>query len=326
MIGQPILWATPWAFALLPIPLLARWLLRMPAQTEARLVVPDSLVMSTLAGEHETARGRRALAVSLVGWAAWLLLVAALAGPQNLQPASGLPLSGRDIVLAIDFSGSMERKDFFLDNKEARRLDAVKQVGAELLQQRRGDRIGLVVFADSPFIVAMPTFDLDAVATALRDVDIGMVGRSTAIGEGLGLSIKLLNRSQAKSRLVILLSDGTNTAGSVTAESAAGMASRMGVKVHTISLGTDLDERSSSGQGGPKTASALLREIASAGGGEAFRVRSVEDLRAVVGSLNKLEPNEVGNAAVTVPRDLWHFPATLAVLMSVLGHGLGRRL
>lgn len=322
---QPVLWATPWLFALLPLPFLARWILRAPLRSEAQLLVPDSLV-SFAPGNARASGKRRELATGLCGWLAWLLLVGALAGPQTLQPSKGLPLSGRDIVLAIDFSGSMERQDFYLDNRQARRLDAVKQVGAELLEQRRGDRIGLVVFADAPYVAATPTFDLDAVETALRNTDIGMVGRSTAIGEGLGLSVKLLAGSTATNRLVILLSDGTNTAGAVTAESAAKMAAQMGVKIHTISLGTDLDERASSGRGGSKTASALLQEIATAGGGKAFRVRSVEDLRAVVEALSKLEPNEVGQMAVTVPKDLWPYPAMLALLMSVLGHGLGRWL
>lgn len=319
MIGESLLWASPWAFLLAPLPLAARYFLKARERQSARLVVPDSLVGVAYGGASADTEARRSLGISILAWTTWLSLIAAFAGPQTLQPAKGLPMSGRDIILAIDFSGSMERTDFYVDGKEARRLDAVKQVGSELLHLRRGDRVGLVVFADAPFVAAMPTFDLDAVEKALRNTEIGMVGRSTAIGEGLGLSIKILEKSKAESRLVILLSDGTNTAGAVSAESAAGMAGQLGIKVHTISLGTDLDERASSGQPGKKSAAQLLEEVAKAGSGEAFRVKSIEDLRAVVNSLNKLEPNTIGTAAVTVPMDLWPFPAVLALALCIFG-------
>jgi Ca-activated chloride channel family protein len=326
MIGGSFLWATPWAFLLLPVPLLAHALLKTRHRQTLRLTVPDSLVAESSSREHNRSRARRSLAVSLLAWATWFSLVVALAGPQTLQPAKGLPLSGRDIIIAIDFSGSMERTDFYIDGKEARRLDAVKQVGAELLRLRQGDRVGLVVFADAPFVAAMPTFDLDAVESALLSTEIGMVGRSTAIGEGLGLSIKILDKSPAKSRLVILLSDGTNTAGAVSAESAAGMAAQLGVKVHTISLGTDQDERASSDRPGVKSAAALLKEVAMAGGGEAFQVKSFEDLQAVADALNRLEPNPIGSASITIPKDLWPYPAGLVLLLCVCGFILERRI
>ena len=316
--------ASPWALLAIPLPLLAARLLKARRHQARTLTVPSSVVFDNIDGVQTGILGdERRLAAIL--WAVWLLGVLALAGPQLIQPVAALPVSGRDIILALDLSGSMERKDFSLDGTSTRRIEVVKEIGAKFLRGRSGDRVGLVMFADEPFLAAAPTFDLSAVETALRNVEIGMVGRSTAIGDGLGLSLKILRRSQARSRVVILLSDGANTAGATSAESAARLAKTLGIKVHTIMLGTDLDENVSSATIAPKRDAITLADIAKASGGESFMIETNDDLRKLATSLDKLETSSVASPSVLVQHNLWPYPAGLALLLCLVGLFAARR-
>ncbi len=303
--------AWPLAFALLPLPLLARWLLPARSVATGAVVVPESLAGRLTDGEAAAARaGRLRLALAALVWG---LTVLAIAGPQRLLPASALPASAREIVLVIDLSGSMEQRDFMLDGKPARRIDAVKAVARSFVARRAGDRVGLVLFADEAEVAAVPTFDLAAVDDALDGATIGILGRSTAIGDGLGLAVKRLKDSPSPSRVVILLSDGTATAGAVGPRAAAELARSVGVKVHTIALGTDEELAGSSGAAS-LVDTATLKAIAEIGGGQAFRVRSTEDLVAVTQAIDGLEAGNTEAPPVAVAEPLWTWPAGAALL------------
>jgi Ca-activated chloride channel family protein len=316
--------ASPWAFVAIPLPLVAAWLLKVRREQTRALRVPSSVVFEDLGGVQTGMLGDiRNFTVVL--WAVWLLGVLALAGPQIVRPTAALPISGRDIVLALDLSGSMERKDFSFDGTSTRRMEVVKEIGATFLRGRSGDRVGLVMFADEPFLAAAPTFDLSAVETALRNVEIGTVGRSTAIGDGLGLSLKILQRSPAVSKVVILLSDGANTAGNVSPESAAQLAKKLGIKVHTIMLGTDTEENVSSAMITPKRDAVTLADIAKASGGESFLIKTNDDLHKLAASLDRLEVSTVAAPAVLVPHNLWPYPAGLALALCLTGFFAARR-
>ncbi|TGN31871.1 VWA domain-containing protein, partial [Paracoccus liaowanqingii] len=168
---------------------------------------------------------------------AWVLLVLALAGPRIERQADVIPASGRDIVLALDLSGSMEQQDFILDGQPVSRLDAVKQTARAFVAGRTGDRIGLVIFGGRAYVAAPLTYDMGAVVQAIDEAQIGISGRGTAIADGLGLAIRRLDGSEAPSRVVVLLSDGVDTSGSVPAIEAARLAAAHGLRVHTIALG-----------------------------------------------------------------------------------------
>jgi Ca-activated chloride channel family protein len=313
--------ATPLALLALPLPLLARRLLARRAGEAAALRVPASLV-GLGDGAVPSAAGGSAARLALA-WLAWIALVVAAAGPQSVLRDALQPMSGREIMLALDFSGSMEAKDFVLDGTPVRRIDAVKAVASEFLQRRSGDRVGLVAFAEEAQLAAVPTFDLAAVAEILGEIEIGALGRSTAIGDGLGLSLKRLKESTSPSRVVVLLSDGTNTAGAVGAEAAAKLAETMGVRVHTIALGSDTTLEGELQGASIRVDEAALSDIAKASGGSAFQVKSTDDLRQVTAAIDALEPIAFPAAPVVAVHDLWPWPAAAALLLCLAGFALG---
>ena len=313
--------ATPLVLLALPLPLLARRLLARRGGEAAALRVPASLVgLGDGATPTVASGGAGRLAVA---WLAWIALVVAAAGPQSVLPDALQPMSGREIMLALDFSGSMEAKDFVLDGTPVRRIDAVKAVASEFLQRRAGDRVGLVAFAEEAQLAAVPTFDLAAVAEILGEIEIGALGRSTAIGDGLGLSLKRLKDSTSPSRVVVLLSDGTNTAGAVGAEAAAKLAETMGVRVHTIALGSDTTLEGELQGASIRVDEAALSDIAEASGGSAFQVTSTDDLRQVTAAIDALEPIAFPAAPVVAVRELWPWPAVAALLLCLAGFALG---
>lgn len=310
--------ALPLALLALPLPLVAARLLRPSAAASAALRVPATILRENgRAGLSREAGGR---APFLLAWAAWIALVVALAGPQIVTATAALPMSGREIVLALDASGSMESKDFVLDGMAVRRFDAVKAVARDFLRRRGGDRVGLVFFAEQAEVAMVPTFDLAAVEDVLMDTEIGMLGRSTAIGDGLGLAVKRLKESASPSRVIILLSDGTNTAGVVGADTAAELARELSIRVHTISLGTD-----DAADPADRVDAPTLERIAQMSGGRSFRVRTLEDLRAVAAEIEAMEPVRFDGAPVSVARELWPWPAGAALLLCLIGFHVGRR-
>ena len=189
------------------------------------------------------------------------------------------------------------------------------------IEARQGDRIGLVIFADSAYVAAPLTHDLPAVARALDEAQIGLTGRSTSISDGLGLSLKRILADPSPSRVIVLLSDGRDTAAKLDAAQVARLAAENGVRIHTVALGPeDLENRPSARDAVDIVA---LRGIAEAAGGQTFRVRTMEDLTAMAAELDRLEPNPSTRPPVAVPRPLWVWPAA-AALIAALAFGVGR--
>jgi Ca-activated chloride channel family protein len=296
--------AFPLALLLLPLPLLMRLL--PPGTARGGLRVPPQV----FAGAVEGAALPRGLVPATLAWG---LLVLALAGPQMDRQSGLMQASGRDILLALDLSGSMEKRDFSLDGQPISRLEAVKSVASRFVAARRGDRIGLVVFGDRAYVAQPPTFDVDAVARAITEAQIGISGRATAISDGLGLAIRRFASSDAPTRIVVLLSDGVDTKGKVGAADAARLAAEHGIRVHTIALGPDdLETR-------PKARDAVdaatLRAVAQASGGTSFRVRGMADLEAMAATLDRLEPSPAERPPLRFWQSLWVWPAAAAGLL-----------
>ncbi|WP_342108509.1 VWA domain-containing protein [Methylobacterium sp. SI9] len=314
--------AAPWALLALPLPLLAARLI--PAEPEGgsgALRVPGTLVGEGRSGADLAARGRRRAALT---WTLWIALVAALSGPRLVMPATALPASGREIMIAMDLSGSMERRDFALDGETVTRLTAVKRVGTDFIRRRAGDRIGLVIFADQAYVAAAPSFDTAAVARALDEATIGISGRSTGIGDGLGLALRRLDPRDAggeaasdpaggkAAKAVILLSDGANNAGQTAPKDVADLAKELGIKVYTIALGPR-DMADADGEQ-DVVDTETLRDMAQASGGQAFRVRTTDDLVKVADAIDRLEGGRALAPPLPLRRDLWPWPAALALL------------
>lgn len=307
--------AAPLALLLLPLPLLAMRLLPPASGGSGALLVPG-VVGDRLENQDRRGPGLAAASRRLLPALLWLCLVVALAGPRVTLPSAALPASGRDIVLALDLSGSMERVDFELEGAPVSRLEAVQRVAVDFVRGRAGDRVGLVIFAETAFFAAPPTHDVEAVAQAVQGATIGISGRSTAISEGLGLALKRLQESQAASRVVILLSDGVETSGTVEPTDAARLAGELGIRVHTIALGPLATDEA--GGGRDAVDAPTLRAVAEASGGTAFRVRTMEDLEAVARSLDAMEASPQGAPVVEVYRELWVYPAGLAFALALL--------
>ncbi|MFG1215267.1 VWA domain-containing protein [Xanthobacter flavus] len=303
--------AFPAVLLLLPLPWLVRHFLPARAPAMASLAV-DAAAFAAAAPSGL----RHDPASALLRAGAWFALVLALAGPRVPTPMSLATASGREIILALDLSGSMAKRDFVLDGRPLSRLDAVKAVAARFIAGRQGDRVGLVIFGDRAYVAQPPTFDVASTARAVDTLQIGISGLSTAISDGLGLAVRRLSRSDAKSKAVILLSDGIDTSGKVLASDAAQLAARHGIRVHTIALGPeDLESQ-------PDASDAVdvagLRATAAAGGGASFRVRTLDDLVDVAATLDRLEPNPMRRLPALYWRSLWMWPAAVALVLAAL--------
>lgn len=314
--------AWPWLLLLLPLP----WLVRRwwpPAQDAGRaaLFAPFALGLAALGDAAPTAitlRWRQ-LITALV----WLCLLAAAARPQWLGEPVTLPQTGRNLMLSIDVSGSMETPDLALDGSQATRLDVVKQVAGEFVEQRGSDRVGLILFGTQAYLQSPLTFDHVTVRHFLDEAVIGVAGRETAIGDAIGLAVKRLRAAPGGEAVLILLTDGQNTAGTVLPRQAAELAAQTGLRIHTIGIGAehmrvkgllgtrlvnpsaDLDE-------------ATLKAIAEATGGNYFRAHNRKDLKEVYARLDELEPVEADSHVVRPITALYPWPLGVALLLSLL--------
>ncbi len=317
--------AFPWVLLLALLPLLMR-LRRRSARAVEAPVFPVGHWLSDLPGVSRSG-SRTPLWQQLVLLLMWFLLVVALARPQHVGEQVQLPVSGRDLLLAVDISPSMDEQDMVVQGRSINRLQAVKRVLDDFIQRREGDRLGLLLFGTEPYIQAPLTFDRATVQTLLNEAGIGMAGRATAIGDALGLAVKRLRDRPQEQRVVILLTDGANTAGEIAPDKAAEIARAAGVRIYTIGIGAesmvqrgllgsrrvnpsrDLDED-------------LLKRVAQQTGGEYFRARSLPELELIYESINQLEPIELEGKHYRPVTELYAWPAGLAALIWLLMQGV----
>ena len=311
--------AWPWVLAALPLPFIYRRLLRS-ATTLARsaLRVPaveDFSIMTQSAGTGATSR----LAYWLA-FVAWLLFLLAAARPQWLGEPIEVPISGRDLMLAVDLSRSMQEVDFVLDGQRVDRLTATKKVVGDFIERRVGDRLGLVLFGTQAYLHVPLTFDRSTVAQLLEETVIGLAGPSTAIGDAIGLAVKRLRDNDSEDKVLILVTDGANTAGVIEPQRAAELAAAAGLTIHTVGIGADeimvrrlfgsfrynpsrdLDEKT-------------LRAVAESTQGRYFRARDVTELESIYAEIEKLEPVEHGGEHFRPTTPLFPWPLALALLL-----------
>jgi len=308
----------PWLFLLLPLPWLVRRFLS-PAQPlpGAALRVPS---LTEFAREASSARvGSRSwpLWMAVI---AWLLLVTASSRPQWLGEPVALPISGRDLLLAVDLSESMQETDFEIQGERVDRLTAAKSVAQDFIKRREGDRIGLVLFGEQAYLQTPLTFDRDTVLTMLDEAQIGLAGRATAIGDSIGLAIKRLRENKTGNRVLILMTDGANTAGEVDPLQAADLAAREGLTVYTIGIGADeMLVRNLFGTRRVNPSADLdeqtLQAIADKTGGRYFRARDVAELEAIYQLLDELEPVERDPQMFRPIKTLFYWPLAAALLL-----------
>lgn len=312
----------PWALLLLPLPWLVWYgLPRVNTNQQAALKVPyiDDFSYQVRQGSR---RGASLLHIILL-LVCWILLVLATTRPQWVGEQLDLPLSARDLMLAVDLSGSMEVEDFVIEGQPVDRLTATKYVARDFIERRKGDRLGLILFGRNAYLQTPLTFDLQTVKTLLLESAIGLAGRETAIGDAIGLAIKRLKDKQQGSRVLILLTDGANTAGEISPLKAAELAAKNGLKIYTIGIGADeMIQRTLFGQRKVNPSVDLdektLTAIAEQTGGQYFRARDTEELNKIYRRLDKLEPVEVDSQIFRPVRALFMWPLGAALGLGIL--------
>jgi len=315
-------WLWPWAFILLPLPFLARHFL--PAANSAQdaaLQVPFIDDFQSVASSHKINNSRPWLLI--LSSLAWIFLIIAAARPQYLGDPIELPVSGRDLMLAVDLSGSMEVEDFEINGRAVDRLTATKYVAGEFIKRREGDRIGLILFGRQAYLQTPLSFDRKTTITLLNEAAIGLAGKETAIGDAIGLAIKRLKDEEQDSRVLILLTDGANTAGEVTPLKAAELAAEQGLKIYTIGIGADEMIRYSIFGARKVNPSANLDEktltaIAQKTGGRYFRARDTEELEKIYQLLDELEPVEKDAQSFRPVNTLYFWPLSVAFILAFL--------
>ncbi len=320
-------WIWPYAFALLPLPLLARRFWRSAVETQEALTVPR---LGTFQLQSESAAERPARRFPwrmLLLWTIWLALVTAAARPQWTGDPLLLPTSGRDLMLAVDISGSMGTEDMELGGQLVDRLAVVKAVVADFIGARQGDRTGLILFGTNAYLQAPLTFDLQTVNRLLTEAPVGIAGGKTAIGDAIGLAVKRLRRRPHGDRVLILLTDGANNVGEVAPAKAAELAAGEEVRIYTIGVGADeMRMPSIFGSFGSRIVNPsadldeeTLKRIAAITGGRYFRARSTTGLTEVYAIIDALEPVEQDPETYRPVAALYFWPMGFAWL---LGCGL----
>lgn len=311
-----------WALILLPLPLLVYKLLpRESQQAEIKLAyLPDNTHSN-----KPKQKLQKTLSIAI-----WTLLIIACARPVWFGDPIEFQPKYRDLMLVVDLSGSMQKEDMNLDGEFTDRLTAVKKVLSDFVAKRKGDRLGVVLFGDHAYLQTPLTADRQAVIQQINQTVIGLVGQSTAMGDGIGLGTKTFVDSNAPQRVMVLLSDGGNTAGVLDPIEAAEIAKKYNATIYTVGVGAgemmvkeffmtrkvdtaaDLDEKT-------------LTQIAEVTGGQYFRARDTEQLENIYETINQLEPVSSDTQTWRPQSEWFRYPLSAALGLSVLLFFLRRK-
>lgn len=314
--------AWPWLFWLLPLPLLMYWVLPKANDSQSSALRTSLFSRWKSLSVNSGQQGQHQWWHFLLSVLLWVILVFAIARPQWIGEPIELPASGRDLMISIDISGSMEAKDLALNGQQATRLMVVKDILSDFIERREGDRLGLILFGENAYLQTPLTFDLTTIRHMLMESEIGLAGASkTAIGDGIGLAVKRLKERPSENRVLVLLTDGQNNAGALEPIEAAKLAKHAGIKIYTIGVGAEelivndmlfgkrkinpseeLDEDT-------------LTAIAEMTGGQYFRARDTEELRNIYSELDQLEPVEDEGEIYRPVRELYFYPLALALAL-----------
>ena len=308
-----LLW--PWMLTLIPLPFLWRLILpRAKQNTDAALRVPQ--LTDYQLDDKTTYRNQTSRWPLLLYTLAWICLVIAAARPQWTGDTIELPISGRDLMMAIDISKSMDHP-IRHNSRSVSRITATKAVASAFIEQRVGDRIGLILFADQAYVQAPLTFDRVTVTTLLSEAVTGLAGQATAIGDAIGLAVKRLSKQKdntiqkniSDDRVLILLTDGVSNRGEITPLKAAELAANKGLKIHTIGIGN---------RGSRELDEPTLQQVAKITGGQYFRAYNTSDLQKIYLLLDKLEPIEKDVKSYRPIKSLFYIPLTASFIIAAL--------
>lgn len=311
--------AWPWLLLALPLPVLSRWLLPPAHALNGRaLLLPAQTALAGLATEPDRLSRWWRLAALLV----WLLLLLAAARPQWLGQPIALPVTGRDLMLAVDISGSMDEPDYGIAGQTVTRLAVVKAAASQFISRREQDRLGLILFGTRPYVQTPLTYDRATVAQMLDEAIVGLAGRDTAIGDAIGLAVKRLREQPRDNRVLVLLTDGANNAGALEPRQAAELAAAAGIRIYAIGLGGPFGAAGADGYRPDRAAADLdsgaLRAIAAATDGDYFLATDARELAEVYAALDRLEPTIRDHRTYRPATELYPLPAGLALVLSAV--------
>jgi Ca-activated chloride channel homolog len=315
--------ANPWFLLITPLPLLL-WLLLPEAKLKCMpaLKVPFYDAMPPIAKlEQHSITAQTSLIIPLL---IWLLLVSALSGPRWIGEPLPIKREGYNIMLTLDLSGSMEVTDMLLHGRPVSRLMVVKRAAEQFVEDRKGDRIGLILFGSQAYLQTPLTYDRHSVLMRLEDATVGLAGKTTSIGDAVGLAVKRLNDVPKQGRVIILLTDGANNSGVLTPLKAAELAKNDEIKIYTIGLGADSAPTSITPDNFLNFNAAAeldedtLKEIATMTGGHYFRATDPESLHTIYQTINQLEKIKQEQAAIRPQKEYypWFIAFALALCFS----------
>jgi Ca-activated chloride channel homolog len=309
--------AWPWLFLALPLPWLMRKLLR-PVRPAQALNLPQPGITLVPASAN-----RASFATSALMLLAWVCLVTAAARPQHLGPPEPQKRSGRATMLAVDLSGSMSLDDMQLAGRQVTRFAAVEAIAGDFIDRRAGDELGLVLFGSQAYLVTPLTYDLDAVRAQLHDAVVGLPGRETAIGDAIAVAVKRLADLPQQARVLVLLTDGVNNAGSIAPREAARAAKAAGVRVYTIGIGATAMRVPDFFGSRIENPSAdldvgMLTDIANQTGGRFFRATDTDELAKAYRQIDELEPVPQQGASLRPRDELFRWPLLAALALLVI--------
>lgn len=308
--------AYPWVLAVLPLPYLA-WRFLPPFQEKASAVrVPffKSLAIATGSEPTQGAIIRDRKRIQIIGAAlCWTLVVLGLAQPQRLGDPITIEKAARDLVLAIDISGSMDDRDMKdPDGKPLQRLEAVKQVVSAFIAEREGDRIALIVFGSHAYLQIPFTEDLETAAELMLQTEVGMAGPHTALGDAIGLALRTFQTSEVEQKLLVLLSDGADTNSRMSPVNAAEIAAKEGVSIYTIGVG----DENASGEG--RVDLDALKDVATRANGAFYFADDSEGLREIYSKIDDLNPRLVETISFQPRETMAHIPFAVALVLTLL--------
>jgi len=307
-----------WVFLLLPLPLLVRYFLSPKKQAFTQVWIPLAQGL-----QQQKTVTKNSFLSTVVPWILWVLLLATIAKPVWFGEPIRIQQQSRDMILSLDLSGSMQEEDMPLNNQRVDRLTLVKSIVKDFVKERQGDRLGLILFADHAYLQTPLTFDVDTVSTMVDETEIGLVGNRTAIGESIAMAIKRFVENKNEQRVLILLTDGANTSGTIKPIEAAKQAAKNNIKIYTIGIGADsMIKRGFFGDQRVNPSADLdedaLTEIATLTNGQYFRARNQDDLQKIYDTINKLQPVDSAFLEFRPEKNLFYWPLSVAIIILLI--------
>jgi Ca-activated chloride channel family protein len=311
--------ALPWLLLALPLPLLM-YLLPAKNQSQAAALKMPLLIQGSV---NQSFSSKSKNSPKVLFLLIWSLVVISASQPQWLGEAVNVPTEGREMMIAVDLSGSMQVEDMQLNGSAVNRLDMLKALLGDFIERRTGDRLGLILFGDDAYMQTPMTFDRKTVQQMLDEAVLGLVGKQTAIGDAIALAVKRFDAKKQSNRVLLLLTDGQNTAGKITPEQALELAVAKDITIYSVGIGADvMIQNSLFGKRRINPSSELdeesLQQLASETGGHYFRARDSQDMSEIYQLLDELEPIEQDQQQMRPLTALFYWPLTIALLLTFL--------